>query len=102
MKEWVEELKFYPDQRYLAVSSNDNQVYVFAFPNLDFYCTLQGSSSFISHLDWSADSQYIRTNDGSYELLHYAINKGTCRPHSSTALKDTVWATSTCCISWAT
>jgi hypothetical protein len=29
------------------------------------------SSSFITHIDWSLDSNSLRTNDGSYELLYY-------------------------------
>ena len=100
--EWIEDLKFSPDLQYLAVSSHDNKVYVFSFPNLDLFCTLKGSSSFITHLDWSEDSRFIRTNDGSYELLFYAVKKGNQAPHAGSALKDTVWHTSTCPISWAT
>jgi len=76
MKEWLEDIKFSPDNRYIAVSSHDNKVYVFAFTEITLHCTLAASSSFISHLDWSADSRYIRTNDGNYELLYYDIADG--------------------------
>jgi len=100
--EWIEDLKFSPNLQHLAVSSHDNKVHVFSFPKLDLFCTLKGSSSFITHLDWSADSRFIRTNDGSYELLFYAVKKGNQAPHAGSALKDTVWHTSTCPISWAT
>merc|ERR1711935_202434 len=100
--EWIEDLKFSPNLRYLAVSSHDNKVYVFSFPNLDLFSTLKGSTSFVSHLDWSVDSKAIRTNDGSYELLHYNVNKGDQMPASATAMKDKSWQTSTCPISWAT
>ncbi|KAL4708209.1 hypothetical protein ACJJTC_016868 [Scirpophaga incertulas] len=30
---------------------------------------LSGHSSYITHLDWSEDSQYIRSNSGDYEVL---------------------------------
>lgn len=30
----------------------------------------QGHSSFITHLDWSADGQYLRSNSGDYEVLY--------------------------------
>lgn len=31
---------------------------------------MQGHSSFITHIDWSEDSQYLRSNSGDYELLY--------------------------------
>lgn len=100
--EWIEDLKFSPDGNYLAVSSHDNKVYVFNSTKLELFCTLKGSSSFITHLDWSQDSRFIRTNDGSYELLFYAVKQGNQAPHAGSALRDTAWQTSTCPISWAT
>jgi len=33
------------------------------------YCS-QGHSSFITHLDWSVDSQYLVSNSGDYEILY--------------------------------
>lgn len=106
---WIEDLKFSPDSRYLAVCSHDKRVYVFTTGaskksslSLELFCTMKGSTSYVSHLDWSADSKSIRTNDGSYELLHYAVSAGNQSPQPSTSQKDTVWATSTCPISWAT
>ena len=69
MKEWLEDIKFSPDGAYLAVSSHDNKVYVFAFPELTQHCTLPGSGSaegFVGHLDWSAEPGYLRTNDGNF------------------------------------
>lgn len=32
--------------------------------------TSQGHSSFITHLDWSVDSQYLVSNSGDYEILN--------------------------------
>lgn len=29
----------------------------------------QGHSSFVTHVDWSKDSQYLVTNSGDYEIL---------------------------------
>ena len=68
--------QFSPDGRYLAVGSHDKKVYVFAFPTMERHCSLTTSTDFVSHLDWSADSRYLRTNDGSYELLYYDVATG--------------------------
>lgn len=38
MKDWIQDIKFSPDQRYLAVGSHDNSIYVFAFPKVELHC----------------------------------------------------------------
>lgn len=30
----------------------------------------QGHSSYIKHVDWSSDSQIVRSNSGDYEILY--------------------------------
>ncbi|PSN50018.1 hypothetical protein C0J52_03295 [Blattella germanica] len=66
--------RFSPDGNLLALGSRDNNIYVYQV-NEDARkysrvgrCT--GHSSFITHLDWSTDSQYIQSNSGDYELLY--------------------------------
>ena len=36
-----------------------------------------GHSSFVLHLDWSEDSQYLRSVSGDYELLYWSA--ASCR-----------------------
>nr|XP_006812207.1 PREDICTED: echinoderm microtubule-associated protein-like 1-like [Saccoglossus kowalevskii] len=56
-------------------------------------CT--GHSSFITHLDWSTDSQYIQSNSGDYEILFW--NSSTCRQVTSpSSMRDVDWATFYC------
>lgn len=73
-KEAIHELKYSPDGSHLAVGSNDNSV--------DIYGVVQrykkvgecvGSTSFITHMDWSTDSKYLQTNDGSGRRLFYRM-----------------------------
>uniref|UniRef100_A0A673Y2Y9 EMAP like 2 n=1 Tax=Salmo trutta TaxID=8032 RepID=A0A673Y2Y9_SALTR len=71
--EIISNVKYSPDGNFLAVGSHDNFVYIYAVTeNGKKYsrvgkCT--GHSSFVTHLDWSVDSQYIVTNSGDYEIL---------------------------------
>lgn len=73
-KEAIHELKYSPDGAHLAVGSNDNSV--------DVYSVVQrykkvgeciGSSSFITHMDWSTDSKVLQTNDGGGRRLFYRM-----------------------------
>lgn len=73
-KEAIHELKYSPDGAHLAVGSNDNSV--------DIYGVVQrykkvgeciGSSSFITHMDWSTDSKYLQINDGSGRRLFFRM-----------------------------
>ena len=32
-----------------------------------------GHTSFITHIDWSTDSNYLRSNSGDYELLYWEV-----------------------------
>lgn len=73
-KEVIHELKFSPDGSFLAVGSNDGLVDIYAVAQRykkvgECSC----SASFITHLDWSVDSRFLQTNDGSGERLFYRM-----------------------------
>lgn len=81
-KEAIHELKYSPDGAHLAVGSNDNSV--------DIYGVVQrykkvgeciGSSSFITHMDWSIDSKFLQTNDGSGRRLFYRMPSKSIYPN---------------------
>jgi WD40 repeat protein len=71
--EVLHEMKYSPCGKYLAVGSNDNYVDVFSTGNYNKLGTCSGNSSFITHLDWSKDSQFIQTNSGDGARLIYKI-----------------------------
>jgi WD40 repeat protein len=102
-KEWIEDLKFSPDGTKLAVGSHDNFIYVFDVQGAAMTMKKMGaSSSYITHLDWSLDSQSLRTNDGSYELLYYDVTAGKQLTSGASQFKDEPWATNSCALTWAT
>lgn len=103
--EVLQVVRFSPDGSLLALGSRDNYIYIY---QVDEHATkysrvgrCMGHSSFVTHMDWSVDGQYLRSNSGDYELLYW--NPGVCRqiPQSS-SLRDVEWATHTCIISYET
>ncbi|XP_020279289.1 echinoderm microtubule-associated protein-like 2 isoform X4 [Pseudomyrmex gracilis] len=101
----IQVVQFSPDGSLLALGSRDNYIYIYQVnDDATKYSRVgrcMGHSSFITHLDWSVDGQYLRSNSGDYELLYW--NPGVCRqiPQAS-LLRNVDWATHTCVISFET
>jgi len=57
----------------------------------------------VTHLDWSRDGKNVRTNDISYELLFYDVEKLGAEKAQNTASKslaDVKWKTESCILTW--
>ncbi|KAF7393141.1 hypothetical protein HZH66_008974 [Vespula vulgaris] len=101
----IQVVTFSPSGNLLALGSRDNYIYVYQVnEDATKYSRVgrcMGHSSFITHLDWSVDGQYLRSNSGDYELLFW--NPGICRQISQSSIfRDVDWATHTCIISFET
>ncbi|XP_037124550.1 echinoderm microtubule-associated protein-like 2 isoform X1 [Syngnathus acus] len=103
--EIISNVKYSPDGNFLAVSSHDNFVYIYAVTengrkyNRTGKCT--GHSSFVTHVDWSSDSHYLVTNSGDYEILFWEAPSGK-HVTNMDAVRNLTWATSTCTLSFNT
>uniref|UniRef100_A0A665TLE7 EMAP like 2 n=1 Tax=Echeneis naucrates TaxID=173247 RepID=A0A665TLE7_ECHNA len=103
--EIISNVKYSPDGNFLAVASHDNFVYIYSVTeNGRKYsrvgkCT--GHSSFVTHLDWSADSQYLVTNSGDYEILFWEASSGK-HVTNMDLVRNLEWATYTCTLAFNT
>ena len=103
--EVIDDIKFSPSVEFLAAASHDNYIYVYRIdwegdgPTIKLHTKCKGHSSYVTHIDWSADSSVLLSNSGDYELLYWALNKQRTTfelySHSSTRnanLRDVEWA----------
>ncbi|KAM8833859.1 echinoderm microtubule-associated protein-like 1 isoform 3-T6 [Synchiropus picturatus] len=92
-------MSFGPDGNFLAIGSHDNYIYIYAVTeNGRKYSRVgkcAGHSSFITHLDWSVDSQYLVSNSGDYEILYWIPS--VCKQVVSVeTTRDIEWISHTC------
>ena len=64
-------MHYSPDGAKLAVGSHDNNIYIYDANSYELTGTLKAHNSFITCLDWCAESKYIRSVCGAYELLFF-------------------------------
>lgn len=92
-------MRYSPEGNYLAIGSHDNYIYIYTVSeNSRKYSRVgkcSGHSSFITHLDWSLDSQYLISNSGDYEILYWTPS--ACKQVVSVEnVRDVQWASYTC------
>jgi len=92
---------FSPDGKFVACGSHNAQVIVLDVESFKPKMILKSSSATVTQIDFSKDSQFIRTNDMSYELLFYSIATKK-QATSATQFLTTEWATHTCPLSYET
>lgn len=98
-RQWIQEIKFSPDGKTLAIGSHDDKIYLYDGHSFTLRAKCEKHNSFITHLDFSADSSYLTSNCGAYEQLFYNAIDGTYI-NSASQLKDTQWASWTCTLGW--
>ncbi|KAF1333572.1 Microtubule-associated protein, partial [Globisporangium splendens] len=100
-RKWVSDVKFSPDNRVLAVASHDTKIY--------FYDVLKGftkkqvfkkHSSYVTHIDFSSDGNYMQSTCDAYELLFSEVKTARHITGAST-FRDERWHTMTSTLGWS-
>jgi echinoderm microtubule-associated protein-like 6 len=99
-KRWICEVKYSPDNKYLAVASHDAKVDIYEVRTNNKLGTLGKSSSFITAMDWSESGDAIVTNDSSYEVLYYRALEAKQDTYGATNYRDEMWASCTTMLAW--
>ncbi|CAK72848.1 unnamed protein product (macronuclear) [Paramecium tetraurelia] len=100
-KEWISDIKFSKDQSWIAIGSHDNSIYVYSFPDMkQRYNPLKKHSSYITHIDFSSDDNYLHSNCGGYEMLFWELQTGKLLPNGANQLRDEKWLTWTTPFGW--
>jgi WD40 repeat protein/Ca2+-binding EF-hand superfamily protein len=97
----ISAIKFSPDGTFIAAGSGDSNIYLYKSTDKKAYqrqAICRGHTGPITHLDFSANSQYIQSNGTDYALLFWDVEGNQVK--KSACLRDVVWATYTCTLSW--
>ncbi len=99
-REWITDAKFSSDGDTLALGSRDNNIYLYDVSNgYAARAVFSKHTSFVTHLDFSSDSQWIMSNSGADDLLWCDAATGA-HLASGARVRDQTWETWTCPQGW--
>ena len=76
LTEDIDAIRFSPNGRWLAAGSHDNYIDFFdCKKDFKFTFRLKGHTSFITHIDFSADSSMLMSNCAASEILYWDVAK---------------------------
>ncbi|XP_063720862.1 77 kDa echinoderm microtubule-associated protein-like [Symsagittifera roscoffensis] len=101
-------ISFSPNGNRLAIGGEDSGIYIYKLDEQDNGAIrfskvgkCIGHTSFVTHMDWSADSHKLRSNSGNHELLYWSVNY--CKQFvGSETTANAEWATATCTLEYST
>lgn len=97
-------IKFSPDNEYLAVAYGAPSCEVLIYSVRNHFKNeekLRGSTSKVTHMDFSRDGKTLMCNNSRFELLFFDLNTKPAKLHKKLEiLKDEKWETFTCIMGW--
>lgn len=78
--------RYSPCENYLAIGSHDNHVYIYAINDQHEYALLskdERNHAWITGIDWTKDSKFLRTSSGDYEVLYWNVDENKPDEHGS-------------------
>ena len=98
--EAIMDIKFSPDGKTLAVGSYDTNVYLYnAKDGYSKRAVIKCAGSWVTHLDFTVDSQYVQISDGAHSLVFAECTNGVQIP-TPASLKDVSWNTVNTPLGW--
>ena len=98
--EAIHDLKYSPNGLYLAVGSYDNFIDIYdVSKDYGRVGVAKGHSSYVRHLDWSADSTILQRNSGKMEILFWDMPSGK-QIMEPADTRNTEWCTWTSVAGW--
>jgi len=99
-KEGVTDLKFSPDGETIAVASKDNRIYLYdVSSSYRRYAICKGHTAGITHVDFSADGQFLQSTSPEGELFFWRVEDGK-QVKSVGQFWNTEWASFTGTLGW--
>ena len=85
----IDELKYSPGSRYLAVASHDTCIDIYSVrKGYQHIHRCDGHSATVSHIDWSADGSILQSNCNAHEILYWNPKTGK---QIAANQRDTEW-----------
>ena len=99
-KNLISDIKFSPDGATLAVASHDASVYLYNVGDFASKAKCRGHTGKVLNVDFSCDSQFLRSHCSVGELLFWDSDNGETQPPKN--MREMDWDTNTCTTTWGT
>lgn len=98
-RHWIRCVKYSPDGAKIAIGSMDHKIYLYDAHTTELLYKCTKHNSYVTHMDFSADSSVIQSDAADFEHLYHSVKDGS-HIRLPSQLKDTCWATWSCIYGW--
>lgn len=99
-KSCVTDIKFSPNGSHFAVGYADSWICIYLTVGLKLISKIKKHSSAITHIDWSKEGDFIRSNCKANELQYFSAPDLSPLADGATLTRDNHWDTCSCVLSW--